>query len=59
MENQKKTTVQNKNDTVDSAFYELGYNEISKFLNIHLFKAGYSEQRHYYEGGQDFFSLVP
>ena len=26
------------NDTVDSAFNELGYNDISEFLNIHFFK---------------------
>ena len=39
--------------TVDSAFNELGYNEIPEFLNIHFFKTDFSEQRYYYEGGQD------
>ena len=28
--------------TVDSAFNELGYNEISEFLNIHFFKTDFS-----------------
>ena len=27
-----------KKNTVDSAFDELGYNEISEFVNIHFFK---------------------
>ena len=40
--------------TVDSAFNELGYNEISEFLNIQFFKSSFSLQRYYYEGGQDF-----
>ena len=28
--------------TVDSAFNELGYKEISEFLNIHFFKSDFS-----------------
>ena len=39
--------------TVDSAFNELGYNKLSEFLNIHLFKSDFFKQRYYYEGGQD------
>ena len=51
--------VQNDNtciilNTVNSAFSELGYNEISEFLNIHLFKTDFSKQRYYYRGGKDF-----
>ena len=29
-------------NTVDSAFNELGFNEISEFLNIHFFKTDFS-----------------
>ena len=45
--------------TVDSAFNELGYNEISEFLNIPFFKIDFFLQRYYYEGGQDFFFHGP
>ena len=39
---------------MDSAINELGYNEVSEFLNIHFFKTDFFKQRYYYEGGQDF-----
>ena len=40
--------------TVDSAFNELGFNEISEFLNIYFFITDLFQQRYYYEGGQNF-----
>ena len=36
---------------VDSAFNELGYNEIPEFLIIHFFKTDFLKQRYDYEGG--------
>ena len=35
--------------TVNSAFNELGYNEISQFLNLNFFKTDFSQQRYYYD----------
>ena len=37
-----KVSGQVKAITVDSAFNELGYNEIFEFLNIHFFKTDFS-----------------
>ena len=42
---------------MDSAFNELGFNEISEFLDIDFFKTDFSWQRYYYEGGHDFTFL--
>ena len=40
--------------TVDAVFNELGYNQISEFLNLHFFKTDLFQQWYYYEEGQDF-----
>ena len=52
--NQNEASLVRKLITVDSAFNELGYNEISEFLKIHFFKTDFSQQRYYNEEGQDF-----